>query len=110
MTSHSEKNIARLSPKLKFMGLGVSAILSFACGSSDKGTTDSTDSNVVPPTTDVTPPKAETCDDNPLLAGCSTAGNSNAVSNKPTPALQRVALTKVRNGRQQVFKGQFHVE
>ena len=86
MTSHSEKNIARLSPKLKFMGLGVSAILSFACGSSDKGTTDSTDSNVVPPTTDVTPPKAETCDDNPLLAGCSTAGNSNAVSNKPTPA------------------------
>jgi mono/diheme cytochrome c family protein len=67
--------------------LGVSAVLSFACGSSDKGTTDSKDTDVTPApaTTDVTPPKPETCDDNPLLAGCSTAGNSNA-SAKPTTA------------------------
>ena len=88
MTSHSEKNIARLSPKLKFMGLGVSAILSFACGSSDKGSTDSNgaDVNTAPAPVDVTP-KQETCADNPLLAGCSTAGNNQAATTKPvTPA------------------------
>jgi mono/diheme cytochrome c family protein len=80
------------------------ALLALACGSSDKST-DNTDSkgNGATQGSDVAPatvmvPKAETCDDNPLLAGCDAntgkgtpAGNTNAGTGatNTTPAKQQ---------------------
>ena len=65
------------------------ALLALACGSDDKNNeTGSTDSNVKPPSgpVDVAPPP-ETCDDNPLLAGCNAPAQTNntPVTQRPTP-------------------------
>jgi serine/threonine-protein kinase len=63
------------------------AVLALACGSDDKNNDPgSNGSNVgntpVPTTTDIAP-VAETCDDNPLLAGCQPQAPSNTPANPP---------------------------
>jgi len=69
------------------------ALLALACGSNDNNNdTDTTGTPVKAggPVIDVAPPP-ETCDDNPLLAGCTPAapaGNNNAVTPRPTPGGQ----------------------
>jgi len=67
------------------------ALLALACGSDDKGTdSKGNDVSTNPPAstvTDIAPP-AETCADNPLLAGCNNnpnAGNANQTPVKATP-------------------------
>jgi mono/diheme cytochrome c family protein len=75
------KNTKLISFRAFSIGASVAA-LALACGSSDNNNKDDgKDNNLNPapaPTTDIAPtPKVETCDDNPLLAGC-TAPN-------PTP-------------------------
>jgi mono/diheme cytochrome c family protein len=80
------KNTKLISFRAFSIGASV-AVLALACGSSDnnnnpgdKGT------NVVPTATpDIPPtaPKVETCDDNPLLAGCAAPTPGGAVTTKP---------------------------
>src|SRR5262245_54930518 len=66
------------------------AVLALACGSDDSNNDkDTGDTNgdvvVAPPPVDVRP---ETCDDNPLLAGCPAQGGGPAVAPPPRPAQQ----------------------
>jgi serine/threonine-protein kinase len=67
------------------------ALLALACGSDDKGSTDSKDGKDTAAPTTVAPadiaPKEETCADNPLLAGCNnnTKGTVDTTPPKPAP-------------------------
>ena len=83
----------RGSSSLSVLGLCCSTVLALACNAEDsnnkgrKDTPGTTD--VTPSSSDVAPVKRETCDDNPLLAGCqpsTPAASANGAATGPATA------------------------